>query len=151
MYVRLVATGRLPDRSAPRPVLYWIHGGGFIMGAASQPLYDGEELARLGCVVVSVNYRFGLFGFLSHPALSREDPGGAKTFFIEGVAHGRVETADIVAIVGGEWDFENTIDFNHDGTADIGLVRDNHDGTHSHISYLVGNGHIFGNTDIFLA
>jgi len=54
------------------PVLYWIHGGGFVMGAASQPLYDGEELARLGCVVVSVNYRLGLFGFLAHPALSRE-------------------------------------------------------------------------------
>jgi para-nitrobenzyl esterase len=54
------------------PVLYWIHGGGFIVGAASQPLYDGEELARLGCVVVSVNYRLGVFGFLAHPALSQE-------------------------------------------------------------------------------
>jgi para-nitrobenzyl esterase len=54
------------------PVLYWIHGGGYVMGAASQPLYDGEELARLGCVVVSVNYRLGLFGFLAHPALSAE-------------------------------------------------------------------------------
>lgn len=55
------------------PVLYWIHGGGFTMGAASQPLYDGEELARLGCVVVSINYRLGPFGFLAHPALSREN------------------------------------------------------------------------------
>ena len=56
------------------PVLYWIHGGGFVMGAASQPLYDGAELARLGCVVVSINYRLGLFGFLAHPALSGESP-----------------------------------------------------------------------------
>jgi para-nitrobenzyl esterase len=54
------------------PVLYWIHGGAFVIGAASQPLYDGEELARLGCVVVSINYRLGLFGFLAHPALSQE-------------------------------------------------------------------------------
>jgi para-nitrobenzyl esterase len=54
------------------PVLYWIHGGGFVMGAASQPLYEGEELARLGCVVVSINYRLGLFGFIAHPALSQE-------------------------------------------------------------------------------
>jgi para-nitrobenzyl esterase len=54
------------------PVLYWVHGGGYIVGAASQPLYDGEELARLGCVVVSVNYRLGMFGFLPHPALSQE-------------------------------------------------------------------------------
>jgi para-nitrobenzyl esterase len=59
-------------QSAKLPVLYWIHGGGFITGAASQPLYDGEELARLGCVVVSINYRLGLFGFLAHPALSQE-------------------------------------------------------------------------------
>jgi para-nitrobenzyl esterase len=55
------------------PVLYWIHGGGFTMGAASQPLYDGEGLARLGCVVVSINYRLGALGFLAHPALSREN------------------------------------------------------------------------------
>ncbi|HEV3204170.1 MAG TPA: carboxylesterase family protein, partial [Gemmataceae bacterium] len=59
-------------QSAKLPVLYWIHGGGFSMGAASQSLYDGEELARLGCVVVSINYRVGLFGFLAHPALSKE-------------------------------------------------------------------------------
>jgi para-nitrobenzyl esterase len=59
-------------KSEKLPVLYWIHGGGFVMGAASQPLYDGEELARLGCVVISVNYRLGLFGFLAHPELSKE-------------------------------------------------------------------------------
>src|SRR4051812_27071011 len=60
--------------SGKLPVLYWIHGGGFVIGAASQPMYDGEELARLGCVVVSVNYRVGPFGFLAHPALSAESP-----------------------------------------------------------------------------
>jgi para-nitrobenzyl esterase len=59
-------------KSEKLPVLYWIHGGGFVMGAASQPIYDGEELARLGCVVVSINYRLGLYGFLAHPALSQE-------------------------------------------------------------------------------
>jgi para-nitrobenzyl esterase len=63
-------------KSDKLPVLYWIHGGGFITGAASQPMYDGEELARLGCVVVSINYRLGVFGFLAHPALSQES--GAK-------------------------------------------------------------------------
>ena len=44
------------------------------MGAASQPLYDAEHLARKGAVVVSMNYRLGPFGFLSHPALSKESP-----------------------------------------------------------------------------
>ncbi len=54
------------------PVLVWVHGGGYVVGAASQPLYDGEALARRGAVVVSMNYRLGPFGFLAHPSLTRE-------------------------------------------------------------------------------
>jgi para-nitrobenzyl esterase len=57
---------------AKHPVLVWIHGGGFTTGAASQPLYDGELLARRGVVLVSMNYRLGALGFLAHPALSKE-------------------------------------------------------------------------------
>jgi para-nitrobenzyl esterase len=60
------------------PVLVWIHGGGYMMGAASQPLYDGEALARRGVVVVSMNYRLGPFGFLAHPALTKESPHRAS-------------------------------------------------------------------------
>jgi para-nitrobenzyl esterase len=48
-----------------RPVLAWIHGGAFILGAGSQPLYDGSALARRGdVVVVTINYRLGALGFL---------------------------------------------------------------------------------------
>jgi para-nitrobenzyl esterase len=54
------------------PVMVWIHGGSFTTGAASQPLYDGESLARKGVVLVSVNYRLGPLGFLAHPALTKE-------------------------------------------------------------------------------
>jgi para-nitrobenzyl esterase len=55
-----------------RPVLVWIYGGGFMSGGSAVPLYDGEALAKKGIVVVSINYRVGIFGFLAHPELSAE-------------------------------------------------------------------------------
>ena len=68
-------THRPPDKL---PVMVWIHGGGFQIGASSQSAYDGEALAAQGAVVVSINYRLGIFGFLAHPALSRESPQGVS-------------------------------------------------------------------------
>ena len=51
-----------------RPVLIWLHGGGFTAGAGSLPVYDGQHLARRGdAVVVTVNYRLGALGFLALP------------------------------------------------------------------------------------
>jgi para-nitrobenzyl esterase len=69
-----------PARSASDklPVMVWIHGGGFQIGASSQTVYDGEPLASQGVVLVSINYRMGIFGFLGHPALSKESPQGAS-------------------------------------------------------------------------
>jgi para-nitrobenzyl esterase len=53
------------EAGARRPVLVWIHGGGFVIGAGSQPLYDGAALARRGdLIVVTINYRLGPLGFL---------------------------------------------------------------------------------------
>ncbi|TWB23122.1 para-nitrobenzyl esterase [Nitrospirillum bahiense] len=56
------------------PVMVWIHGGALVGGSSSEPLYDGANLARRGIIVVSINYRLGLLGFLAHPALSAESP-----------------------------------------------------------------------------
>lgn len=56
------------------PVMVWIHGGGFEQGAGSWPLYDGTELASKGVVVVTFNYRLGIFGYFAHPALTKESP-----------------------------------------------------------------------------
>ncbi len=54
---------------ARRPVLVWIHGGGFTMGSGAEPSYDGAPLARRGdVVVVSFNYRLGALGLATHPA-----------------------------------------------------------------------------------
>jgi para-nitrobenzyl esterase len=53
----------------PRPVMVWIHGGGLVQGGSALPFYDGAQLATTGdVVVVSLNYRLGPLGFLSHPA-----------------------------------------------------------------------------------
>ncbi|MDP4212105.1 MAG: carboxylesterase family protein [Bacteroidota bacterium] len=57
-----------------RPVMVWIYGGGFITGGAATAGYSGEALAEKGIIFVSFNYRLGVFGFLSHPELSAEDP-----------------------------------------------------------------------------
>ena len=54
------------------PVMVWIHGGGFMAGASSEPRQDGGMLATHGVVVVSMNYRLGIFGFLVLPELTAE-------------------------------------------------------------------------------
>jgi para-nitrobenzyl esterase len=56
------------------PVMVWIHGGGLEHGTGSAIGYDGENLARLGVVVVTINYRLGIFGFLALPELAQESP-----------------------------------------------------------------------------
>ncbi len=56
------------------PVLVYFYGGGFSAGDGSEPRYDGAAMAKKGIVVVTVNYRLGLFGFLAHPELSKEAP-----------------------------------------------------------------------------
>lgn len=58
--------------SERRPVMVWIHGGALTRGSGSLPVYDGEHLARKGAVVVTINYRLGVFGFLAHPELTAE-------------------------------------------------------------------------------
>jgi para-nitrobenzyl esterase len=63
------------------PVMVWIYGGGFMAGGSSEPRQDGENLAKLGVVVVSMNYRLGIFGFLAHPELTKEsDRNGSGNY-----------------------------------------------------------------------
>jgi para-nitrobenzyl esterase len=65
------------DHGAGRlPVMFWIHGGGYVNGSGTAALYDGTNLAKQGVVVVSINYRLGRFGFFAHPALTKENPRG---------------------------------------------------------------------------
>ncbi len=61
-----------------RPVLVWVHGGGFGAESGSAPKLDGEELARKGVVLVTFNYRLGPLGFLATPELSQESGHNAS-------------------------------------------------------------------------
>lgn len=62
------------DKNAKLPVMVWIYGGGFVSGTTSEPRQDGEHLAHKGVVVVSMNYRLGVFGFYAGQGLAEESP-----------------------------------------------------------------------------
>lgn len=70
------------------PVYVWFHGGGSRVGSGAQPLFDGTVLAKQGIVVVTVNYRLGIFGFISSTALSAESGyGGSGNYgFMDDIA-----------------------------------------------------------------
>ena len=91
------------ETSEPRPVLFWIHGGGYTGGSGSTAIYDGTPLAADGAVVVTINYRLNVFGFLAHPALSVESPHGAS---------GNYGLLDMVAAL--EWVRDNIATFGGD-------------------------------------
>jgi para-nitrobenzyl esterase len=60
------------------PVMVWIYGGGFNTGGTSENRQDGQFLAHRNVVVVSMNYRLGIFGFFTHPELTAESPHHAS-------------------------------------------------------------------------
>lgn len=65
-------------RDAKLPVIVFIHGGAFLGGSGEVPLYEGTRLAEMGTVVVTINYRLGIFGFFAHPELTAESAHGAS-------------------------------------------------------------------------
>ena len=60
------------DKKAKLPVMVWIFGGGYIAGGTSEARQDGAQLASNGVIVVTMNYRLGIFGFFAHPGLAAE-------------------------------------------------------------------------------
>jgi para-nitrobenzyl esterase len=94
--------------SSKKPVMLWIHGGGNMGGSALglggiEPPFDGESLSRHGVVVVTIQYRLGLLGFLAHPELTAESPHRAS---------GNYALMDIVAAL--QWVKQNIEKFGGD-------------------------------------
>ena len=67
-----------PNKARNAPVFFWIYGGALAGGSSRDQLYDGARLASQGIVVVSINYRLGVLGWLAHPELSKESPLGVS-------------------------------------------------------------------------
>ena len=75
LYLNVWTTAKTGEK---RPVMVWVHGGGFTIGSGAQPIYNGRHFAASGAVLVTVNYRLGPFGFFAHPALSAESAQGVS-------------------------------------------------------------------------
>ncbi len=76
LYLNVWTPSAKPDTKLP--VLVYFYGGGFVAGDGSESRYDGETLAKKGIVVVTLNYRLGIFGFFAHPELTKESPNNAS-------------------------------------------------------------------------
>src|ERR1035438_9009859 len=72
LYLNVWTAAKSP--SAKRPVIVWIHPGGYTSGSGASPGTDGEALAKKGVIVVTINYRLGPLGFFAHPELTKESP-----------------------------------------------------------------------------
>ena len=84
------------------PVMFWIHGGGYTGGGSDEPRHNGDFLPTKGVVLVTINYRLGVFGFLSSPDLTAEQGG----------ASGNYGLMDMVAAL--QWVKKNIADFGGD-------------------------------------
>jgi para-nitrobenzyl esterase len=76
LYLNVWTTAK--DTDEKRPVMVWIHGGGSTTGSGGTLIYSGAQLAYLGVVVVTINYRLGPLGFMAHPLLSKESEHGVS-------------------------------------------------------------------------
>ena len=104
LYLNIWApTASINDKQAKLPVAFWVHGGGFINGYGHEITMDGDEWVKRGVILVTINYRLGLLGFLSHPELSSESPDGVS---------GNYGTCDQIAAL--QWVHDNIASFGGD-------------------------------------
>ena len=101
LYLNVWTPAASPDEKLP--VAFWIHGGGFGGGYSSEIEFDGEEYCKRGVILVTINYRCGVFGFLAHPWLTAESDLGIS---------GNYGSFDQIAAL--NWVYENIAAFGGD-------------------------------------
>ena len=93
--------GPAPEHD-PLPVMFFIHGGGYILGSSATPIYDGAALARRGCVYVSVNYRLGALGCVDFSSLSTAETPIEGNLFLRDIVMALGWVRDNIAAFGGD-------------------------------------------------
>ena len=84
------------------PVMFWIHGGGYYGGSASEPRHNGDFLPLKGVVLVTINYRLGVFGFLATTDLAKEAGGAAGDYGLMDMVAALHWVHDNIAKFGGD-------------------------------------------------
>jgi para-nitrobenzyl esterase len=102
--VNVVAPERPSVTDEPLPVMFFIHGGGYILGSSATPIYDGASMARRGCVYVSVNYRLGALGCMDLSALSTPEHPIDDNLFLRDLVMALQWVRDNIAVFGGDPD-----------------------------------------------
>ena len=96
-------SGPAPD-DQPLPVMFFIHGGGYILGSSATPIYDGASLVRRGCVYVSINYRLGALGCLDLSSLATPASPIDDNLFLRDIVMALRWVRDNIAMFGGDPD-----------------------------------------------
>jgi para-nitrobenzyl esterase len=97
-----VYTPASASRTSKLPVMVWIHGGGFIAGAGSEPRYTNSALVSRNVILVTINYRLGLFGFLASEDLARETGGHAGNYGLMDMAAALRWVKANIGVFGGD-------------------------------------------------
>ena len=90
------------DKNAKLPVMYWIHGGGYSGGSGDEPRHNGDFMPLKGVVLVTINYRLGVFGFLATSDLAKEQGGSAGNYGLMDMVAGLQWVKDNIKNFGGD-------------------------------------------------
>ncbi len=97
-----IYTPATADSKSELSVMFWIHGGGYLVGSGSEPRFDGDFLPTKGVVLVTINYRLNVFGFLATAELARESGGAAGNYGLLDVVAALHWVRDNIAGFGGD-------------------------------------------------
>jgi para-nitrobenzyl esterase len=80
LFLNVYVPAEAKDAKSKLPVMFWIHGGGYAGGASSEPRHNGDFLPTKGVVLVTINYRLGVLGFLATEEMAKEANGAAGNY-----------------------------------------------------------------------